>query len=164
MLKILALSIVALGFAACNPDTTSITPDGIVETSIPSQTTPGVMETPSNLLPTVNPDDGLTVEEAETLGVLTGKFDALLTGPESAAENDDGCLEVQFTLTNVGSSSDAYQVSGSDTVVSVGPDEIALDSGQSKLIIATVCDQTSEEFILEVFSEGLGDIVARFEN
>ena len=165
ILKIFALSIVALGITACRTDTTSITPSEIAETSPPLQTIPAVTEPASHQAPTgTSPDDGLTVEEAETSGVLTGKYDALLVGPESATENADGCLEVHFTLINVGESSDVYKVSGNDDVISFDPDEITLEPQQSQLIVATKCDQTSEEFIVEVYSEGFGDLIARFEN
>jgi hypothetical protein len=160
-----ALSVVALGITACRTDTTPITPSEIAETSTPSQTTPGVTEPANHQAPTeTSPYNELSPEEAATAGVLTGKYDALLVGPESVAENADGCLEVYFILINVGNASDVYKVSSRDDVISFDHDEITLDPQQSQLIVATKCDQTSEEFIVEVHSEGFGDLIARFQN
>ena len=109
-----------------------------------------------------NPDDGITVEEADETGVLTGEFDALLTGPDSAAENDEGCLEVKFTLTNVGSSADSYRVSSGDTVAVIDSTEISLGAGDSQELTVTVCNP-SQSLVVEVYSSGLDDVVARLD-
>ncbi len=165
ILVALALISAACGSAVGDADPISTPADQIAETSFPPESNAGTQEVPTSLPATeASPEDGITVEEAEEFEVLAGTFDALLVGPEFAEVNTEGCLEVQFTLTNVGSSADTYSLNGGETVDKIEPEEIALESRESKQLIATVCDAASNKLSLSVYSRGLNDLIAQYES
>lgn len=107
-------------------------------------------------------DEGISVEEASELGVLTGSYDALLDGPTSARE-EDGCAVAELTLTNVGQEPDSYALSVTPPGATVTPAAVELDPGASVVLELRTCDRESQ-VVLDVTSEGRGDVVARYRS
>jgi hypothetical protein len=102
---------------------------------------------------------GISFDEAEREGVLTGDFDALVQPTGITAKGTYG-----FELRNVGRLADTYRIAveaeaGSEA--SVSPDGAALKPGEAAIVEVTVESGDGSAVDLVIHSTGLGDEVVR---
>jgi hypothetical protein len=100
-------------------------------------------------------EDGISVEQAESIGALTGDYDMLLTGPHSVAELEDGCLQVTYRAENVGKLADRYRFETDQG--DVEPTRIEVEAGEAEPVTVTICDLDQPEFVLDVLAADRGD-------
>lgn len=91
-------------------------------------------------LPTATPDEELTLELAEELGVLNGAHDALLDGPATVLLlSDTGERNITLDLHNVGAIDDTYSVAATTDLPNLaGPDAAAVAAGETHALTFTV--------------------------
>lgn len=116
-------------------------------------------------LPETTPDEELTRELAEELGVLNGPYDALLAGPSTALLlPDTGDRDIALELRNAGTEDDTYTVATATGLPNItAPEEIALDAGETGALASTV-DTTdlppgAYELAVTVDSDATGETV-----
>ncbi len=120
----------------------------------------GVEESPAETR-----DVELTKEEAEELGVLAGMFDVLLDAPATALllpGTDE--RSIFFSLTNVGTMTDSYDVQVTGIPVTSGPDDPTLIASETAVLAAVVDTDTIAPGLyymeVAVISGGLSEVVA----
>lgn len=123
---------------------------------VATSTSPGT----STVVPrTTSPDGtGISQDEAQDAGVLTGTYDALLEGPTHVA-TDDGCVTFTVELRNVGERADRYKPAVEPTSATIEPATVTLKPGSATELSVRSC-QSEGPVTLTVRSDGRDGLIA----
>lgn len=108
---------------------------------------------------TPSPDEGISRDEAEDLGVLTGDYDALLEGPTDVRQEGE-CTTVTLQLRNVGQEGDRYEIEADPDTATVDPDHVALEAGAATDVAVHTCGD-GEPLVVSAHSEARDEVVAQ---
>ncbi|MBY5162058.1 hypothetical protein [Salsipaludibacter albus] len=122
--------------------------------------TPDVLPSPTPTSSITTGTEGISLEEASELGVLTGDHDALLDGPVDVRE-EDGCVVADVELRNVGTADDHYEIEVTPGDATVQPSAVAVPAGEQALLEVTMC--ADEPVVLTATSRGRAEPVAQLD-
>ena len=147
--------VLATGAAALLASCSSSVPStggesGAATDSATSDAAAGVPATGSS-----EPSEGLSAQEAESVGVLTGDYDALVEDPVLVGTTD-GCQVFATTVRNVGERADSYVFEADGVEVDTGEDGPSLDVAASAATSITItrCPDDGPALV-RVLSDGL---------